>query len=145
MLTSSSFGSTSLVVKRHYYVETNRRKDYRPFNSFLLPFTSSYFLLLVLLLSLWVHREPSFLYSLSLFKDFKDTPKARATDNSKHRTEYLVLNKQRRYKECQSCQKEPPPTFHSEIVFALDDNGMKNTYNKKCRNCNYNTYKVHVM
>ena len=49
-------------------------------------------LILVLLFALGIHREPTLSYTLSLLKEFQNTPKARATHHAQHGTEDRMLH-----------------------------------------------------
>ena len=59
-----------------------------------LPFSLFYFYILILMLALWVHREPAFLHALTLLEYLKDTPKARTAYNSEYRTENLIVGEE---------------------------------------------------
>ena len=50
--------------------------------------------LLIIVLTLWVHREPTFLNTLALLEDFEDTPEARTADNAEYRTEDFVVGEE---------------------------------------------------
>ena len=52
------------------------------------------YVLFVLVLTLWVHREPAFLYTFTLLEDFKDAPETRTTYNTEYRTEDFIVGEE---------------------------------------------------
>ena len=100
--------------------------------------------LFIFVLSLWVHRKPSFQYSLSLLEDLEYAPEAGAADHTEYGAENLVLDKQGAYDEYNAQYEKPPPAARAEVVFAFYYDWMKQSYNEERRDCYYDTYEIHV-
>ena len=87
-------------------------------------------------LTLRIAREPAFAHSLALLEHFLYAPEARESHHAGKDREHRIAYIQRHSAHGNASKQKSPPAAHSEIIFALDDKGMKNTDDKKCGKAN---------
>ena len=75
--------------------------------------------------------EPASLDPTTLLKDFADAPEAAEGNDGEHRLPEDVDTQQRGYCRCDAEQEEYPPAFNTEIVFAFDNQWMKEADNEE--------------
>ena len=91
----------------------------------------------------WAFREPALSYAFLLMDQFEDAPEWWEGCYAENGRYDKVAYQQGYSTEDDSCKKEHPPAFCSEIVFCLDYDRVKySDYEKGCKTYN-DSCKVH--
>lgn len=91
-------------------------------------FFGSVMAFLYIRLCAWDSSGTSLSQLFFLFEYFEYAPKARTASNSQCSACYVVLNRQACQYECDACNCEHRPAACAEMIFTLDDDGMKDAY-----------------
>ena len=81
--------------------------------------------LLVVGLALGVHGKPSLLHALMLGENLPYAPEAREGHYSQYDAQHIVVAPQAGSAKQYTCQQECPPALAAQMIFGLDDQGMK--------------------
>lgn len=93
--------------------------------------------------SLGICREPAFLHSFLLLKEFMNGPEAAETCHSEHCGNSQVGHQKRPCTEGKTHQGECPPAVLSKMIFRLDHDRVKHAYQQKCRRSENNSVPIH--
>lgn len=79
-----------------------------------------------------VARKPAFVHAFLLLKDFQNAPKAGKSSHAQHSLQQHIFHHQRSHATGDAAQQKSPSHLHAKIVFALNDQGVKQPYAQKC-------------
>ena len=82
-------------------------------------------------LPFWIAGKPAFFHSFLLFEKLLDGPERREADDAAQGAPEEVLHEQCGASAGYTEEQEHPPGLCAEVVFRLDYDWMKNTYDEK--------------
>lgn len=83
------------------------------------------------IVSLGIAGEPSSLHPLFLLNQLSNAPESREGEYSQNDRDKKVVYHQGQRRSDDTYEEKKPPAALAEIVFCLDDYGMKQTYDEK--------------
>jgi hypothetical protein len=87
--------------------------------------------------------KPAFLHALFLCEEFADAPEGGEGEGTENGVENDVFNEEKSYeKGNEASDKEYPPVAGAGVVFHLDDDGMKDSYDEKCGYANEESFEM---
>lgn len=75
--------------------------------------------------------KPSLAHALPLFKHLKDAPERREGNHAEDDAAIEIGDKEGEGTGDDAGNEERPPAAHAEIILALDDKGMEETYDEE--------------
>lgn len=96
-----------------------------------------------LLFRLWLLRKPAFADTFALLEELQNRPEAREAEHTEQHRDVDVLDEQRPEAAGYSHNEKRRPALHAKVVFALDDERMKDADAQESSQAEYDTVIVH--